>query len=81
MSLQEKILNWFRKQPLVWVPREIVERIAAANTHCKESYVRAQCQELVKRSLLESDGVRYRFNPQTYGPAMERQMIAWFNSL
>lgn len=89
MSLRDKILNWFKRQPMVWIPSVQIERVVTKNTKHGGSYASRECRHLAEDRLLERVErpykgrtlAWYRFNPQTYGPTVSSEMIEWFDTL
>lgn len=89
MSLQDKIYNWLRKQPMVWVSSVQIEKVVSKNTKHSGSYASRQCRLLAEEKLLEREErsvsgkvlAYYRFNPKYHGPTLSLQSAEWFDAL
>ncbi len=89
MSLRDKIYNWLKKQPGVWVSSVSIEKVVSQNTKHSGSYASRQCRLLAEEKLIEREeravrGVTlafYRYNSQTNALELARQSVDWYNSL
>lgn len=87
MSLKDKIFNWLKKQPMIWVSGVSIEKIVMQKTNHGGAAASRICRQLAQDGQIEREErpwngkklAYYRYNPSTNIDDALKQDLEWYN--